>query len=378
MNIREKLTSKLGEKIDRSKTNLCDRIISQSKYNLDYSQQKFLEERKNCKESNILNLAQEVYKNPSLYEQTEEFKNVRKYLQKIWRGGEYENFTDEQLDFIFENGESLTAKDISIALFPDREFITLIKPITYLLEAAGIKDIKTEERNEKINTRYNPPKTDLQVVNLINKSDFAAKFEYGALDPKKKESVAAVKKFLSAPRFVEMISTMTNPKFREVFETEFVKAVYNKPDLISDEVNLYIALALEYVTLLEIKQQMTILNDRLAEAASDTEEGRKFTMVLSEALKDKTAAYNQCLQRTLQMTKSLSGDRIKKLEKQAAANESLTQFIELVKDEQERKRMMILARAEEFKVKQKIEELENFEDLFVEVFGLGKEEVFNL
>jgi hypothetical protein len=175
-----------------------------------------------------------------------------------------------------------------------------------------------------------------------------------------------------------MVSMITNVKHREVFETEFVKAVYNKPDLNSDEVNLYIWLALEYVTLIEIRQQITILNDRLAESMSDDEEGRKFTMSLSEALKDKTSAYNHCLERTLKMTRSLSGDRIKKLEKQALANQSLAQFIELVQDEKERRRMILIAKAEEFKVKEKIQELENFSELFVEVYGVGKEEVFSL
>jgi hypothetical protein len=380
MNTRENLTEKLGEPVDRSITNLADKIICQHKYNLNLSQQRFLESKKNSKttDGNILTLAQEAYKNPTLFEQTEEFKNVRKFMQKLWRNGEYQNFTDEQIDFIFENGDVMGPKELSEALFPDKEFITLVKHILPLLEAGGIKESKGEEKPDKISTRYSPPRTDLQVVNLINRSDFSAKFDHNNLDPRKKESVSAVKKFLSAPRFVEMISTMTNPKYREVFETEFVKAIYNKTELISDEVNLYIALALEYVTLLEIKQQMTILNDRLAESVSDDDEARKFTMSLSEALKDKTAAYNQCLTRTLQMTRSLSGDRIKKLEKQANAHQSLVPFIEMVKDEKDRKRMMILARAAEIKVKDRIEELDNFSELFVEVYGLGKEEAFNL
>jgi len=73
--IRENLTNKLGRKIDRKKVNLCDKIICQHKYNLDLVQQEYLEDNKNCKESNILSLAQDVYKNPKLIEQTEEFKS---------------------------------------------------------------------------------------------------------------------------------------------------------------------------------------------------------------------------------------------------------------------------------------------------------------
>lgn len=378
MLIRQSLAERLGPVTDIEKINLCDRIISQHKYNLNLSQQLFLEERKNSKESNILPLAQEVYRNPALFEQTEEFKNVRKYMQKIWRGGEYDNLTNDQLDFIFENGESMSPKEISLALFPDRDFITFVRTIGPLLEAAGIKDSKDDQKAETITTRYNPPKTDLQIVNLINRADFSAKFEYNALDSKKKDCIAALKRFLSAPRFVELASSLINSRHREVFETEFVKTVYNKPDLIPDEVNLYISLALEYVNLLEIREQIASLNKRLTEAVGDTEEGRKFTMSLSDALKDKTAAYDRCLDRMMKLTRSLSGDRIKKLEKQAAANASLTQFVELVKDEKERKRMMLLARAAEFKVKDRIEELDSFQDLFVEVFGIGKDEVFNL
>jgi hypothetical protein len=247
-----------------------------------------------------------------------------------------------------------------------------------LIEAAGIKSATDEERVEEVTTRYNPPKTDLQVVNLINRADFSAKYEYNNLDLKKKDCVASLKKFLSADRFVELASSLTNAKHRKVLEMEFVKAVYNKPDLIPDEVNTYMTLALEYVNQLEIREQIAILNKRLKESTSDNDDARKFTITLSEALKDKTSAYNQCLDRSLKMTKSLSGDRIKKLEKQAASNASLTQFIELVKDEKERKRMMLLARAAEFKVKERIEELDSFQELFVEVFGVGKEELFNL
>ena len=376
--IRINLTEKLGKKIDRKNINLCDKIICQHKYELDLNQQDYLNDNKNCKESNILSLAQEVYKNSKLIEQTEEFKNVRKFLQKLWRGGEYDNYTDEQLDFLFENAEHLTPKEIAKTLFPDKEYIVSLRTITSLLDAAGFREVKDDEKIERTNARYNSPRTDLQVMNLINRSDHAAKYDSDKMDMRKKDSIAAVKKFLSAPRFVEMISMITNVKHREVFETEFVKAVYNKPDLNSDEVNLYIGLALEYVTLIEIRQQITILNDRLTESMSDDEEGRKFTMSLSEALKDKTAAYNHCLERTLKMTRSLSGDRIKKLEKQALANQSLAQFIELVQDEKERRRMILIAKAEEFKVKEKIQELENFSELFVEVYGVGKEEVFSL
>jgi hypothetical protein len=225
--IRTNLTEKLGKKIDRKNINLCDKIICQHKYELDLNQQDYLNDNKNCKESNILSLAQEVYKNSKLIEQTEEFKNVRKFLQKLWRGGEYDNYTDEQLDFLFENAEHLTPKEIAKTLFPDKEYIVSLRTITSLLDAAGFREVKDDEKIERTNARYNSPRTDLQVMNLINRSDHAAKYDSDKMDMRKKDSIAAVKKFLSAPRFVEMISMITNVKHREVFETEFVKAVIN-------------------------------------------------------------------------------------------------------------------------------------------------------
>lgn len=378
MNTREILIEKLKVDVDTATINLSDRIINQKLYGLDFKQQTFLEKKINSKESHLLNLAQEVFKNPQLIEQSEEFKNVRKFMQKLWRGGEWPKYSNEELDYIFENGASMTPHDIAGTLFPDEPAVKSIRPISYLLQAAGITQGKNEEKDIKVTTRYNPPKTDIQVVNLINKSDFSAKYDYNNLDQKKKDCVAAVKKFLAAPRFVETITALTNLRHREVFETEFVKVIYNKPDLIPDETNLYLQLALEYVNLLEIREHISNLNDRLKESTSDDDEGRKFTITLTEALKDKTTAYNQCLDRTIKMTKSLSGDRIKKLEKQVESNNSLTNFVELVKEEKERKRLMLLARAAEFKVKERIEELDNFPDLFVEVFGLGKDEVFNI
>lgn len=379
--IREKLTAKLGGTIDRKKINLADRIISQHKYHLDLPQQLFLESRRNSKESGILQLAQEVYSKPALIEQTEEFKNVRKYMQKIWNGGECPNYTDEQLDAIFNHGGATTPKEIASILFPDLSATPqTVRYITWLLEASGIKAEQEDliEMRETVEKRYTPPKTDKQVIALINRADHSAKFEIENLDARKKDSITAVKKFLSAPRFVEMASILIYEKHREIFETEFVKAVYNKPDLNSDQVNLYIDLAQEYVTLLEIREQQAILNKRLKESVSGDEEAKRFTMTWANALKDKSAAYNDCQARILQRTKSLSGDRVALLKTRALANQSLTQFIELVKDEQERKRLMILARAAEEKVKTNIKEIEEYSDLWAEVFGAGKDELFNL
>ena len=153
--IRINLTEKLGKKIDRKNINLCDKIICQHKYELDLNQQDYLNDNKNCKESNILSLAQEVYKNSKLIEQTEEFKNVRKFLQKLWRGGEYDNYTDEQLDFLFENAEHLTPKEIAKTLFPDKEYIVSLRTITSLLDAAGFREVKDDEKIERTNARYN-------------------------------------------------------------------------------------------------------------------------------------------------------------------------------------------------------------------------------
>jgi len=375
--IRERLTEKLGKINNRQKVNLADRIICQYRYGLNLAQQEFIESRKNCKKSDILEIAQETFEKPTLIEQSEEFKNVRKFLEKLWRNASCENYTDEQLDFIFENTTKMSANEIASKLSPEKDsVISLIKNISHLISAAGLKNENTEEIVESVEYRYNPPKTDMQIVSLINKYDFSAKYEYNNLDSKKKESVARVKKFLSSAKFVESISTINNPRHREIFESEFIKAVYDKPDLNSDQVNLYMALAFEHVLQLEIRQQISILNERLREAVADDDEGRKFTMSLSEALSDKNNAFNQCSARILTMTKSLTGDRVKQLERQAAVNQSLTQFIEMVKEEKERERLMLVARAHEFAVRENIKELSSFSEIFVEVFGLGKEEVF--
>lgn len=384
MTPREILTEKLGKSIDRSKVNLCNRIVCQHKYGLNLEQQEFLEARKNSKKSHLLDFTQEVFKNPALIEQSEEYKNVRKFMELTWRNSSYDlewEYTDEKLDFIFANGDKMSAKEIALSIFPDKEPTSCLRTISNLLDAAGIKQGEEEDvaAETSVYSRYNPPKTDLQVVNLINKSDPFAKYDYNNLDIRKKESVAAVKKFLSSPRFIQHVSEIESKERREVLESEFVKAVYNKSDLNSDQVNLYINLSLDYVNLLEITKQIHSWKKMLEDIPTGGgEEGVKMTHSVSEALKDRTAALNQCLARIQTATKSLSGDRVKQLEKQAAANQSLHQFVELVKDENERKRMMLIARSHEFNVKEKIEELSSFDELFVQVFGLGKEEVFSM
>ena len=54
------------------------------------------------------------------------------------------------------------------------------------------------------------------------------------------DNAASCIKFLGAPRFIQVINTYSGSEDRRLFEAEFIRSVWDKPDLTSEELNLYI------------------------------------------------------------------------------------------------------------------------------------------
>ena len=66
------------------------------------------------------------------------------------------------------------------------------------------------------------------------------------------DNVESCIRFLGAPRFIQVINTYTSGSDRKLFEAEFIRTVWNKPDLTSDELNLYINVCMDYIHLKNI------------------------------------------------------------------------------------------------------------------------------
>ena len=76
--------------------------------------------------------------------------------------------------------------------------------------------------------------------------------------------------YLKSPRFVHFINQYSTIADRDLFESEFVRTVWDKPDLTNDELNLYITVCTNYVRQKHIQQRIDRLNNMLNDTDNET------------------------------------------------------------------------------------------------------------
>lgn len=354
--------------------NIVDRTISLWRYGLSFEQQKIIETNIKC--SDLLWLTHEVYQDKTLDKHTPQFTNVRSYLAKIARGAEWMEFTPEQLEFIENNARFMRPAQIARHFFPNAQG-ALQKEIRTISEYCKAKDLSFEgddDENDSPNADYTPPTTDHKIIAMINNADPNANFAIQKLDSFKKSCIASVKANLNSDRFVLTMNSINRKTLRRLFEKEFINATYDKPDLNSEDRNLYITQCYDYVIAAKLLEQMTFIDDRIMEVGND-EEGRKLSMTWVEARGNLGKEYKECQHRITQNAKQLSGERSKRKELQQKEHESLINFIKLVQDENKRKRLVMAARAQEIEIKKEIDKLDTFDSIFCEIHGISKDEI---
>ena len=228
----------------------------------------------------------------------------------------------------------------------------------------------TNMRDEITGDRYAPPKIMTTVIKKVNKVVFK-EFEVEKISVTDKKCLEKLLTYLSAPRFVQVINAYTTKQNRELLESEYIRSTWDKPDLTSDELNLYINVCMDYVNLKEIEQQKQKLNLMF----DDTEGQNDLTMRLTEMLKTKSEEYNQCTNRIDKMIAKLNGERAKRISNQQQRNASVLSLVQLFQEEDERKLMIKMADMQKTLVKKEAEHLEEMGDLKSRVLGVSKREV---
>lgn len=227
-----------------------------------------------------------------------------------------------------------------------------------------------DEEKEADGKDYVPPKVINTLVKLVNKVT-KNNLDSDKLSMSHKKCIEKLSSFLNSPRFLQQINSYTSQENRLLFEHEFVKTTWNKPDLTADEVNLYINICIDYINIKNIERQKNTLNQMFDEAESSSD----LHMRLTEMLKVKSQEYDQCSKRIETLISKLNGDRKKRLEAKQQANASVLSLVETFQEEKERRRMIAMAELKAKKVKDETERLENMEEWKARVLGIGKEDI---
>ena len=328
----------------------------------------------------LIELTRAVFDNPEVDGRSKEGRAVRKFCvdEKIdFKTTKHEKaknvmLEEEQKEFCLEYArDGMNPYQIASLLFPDSGITPLSKEtlvITDFLNENGPEGQITEPTGFKY--EYIAPKTSTIIVNKLNE---AAGSEWlpNKLSIAQRDCVDALKRYLSAPRFVQTISGYLDVNDRELFEAEFVRAVHDKPDLTTDEVNLYINVCIDYINLKHIQKAMNKLNKLFDEAESQQD----MTVRLAELLKTKSDEYNQCEKRMESLIQKLQGDRAKRIATQREQYASILSLVQIFQDEEERNRMVMIAEMQKEAVKEEAGRFEDMADWKARILGVGKNEI---
>ena len=346
---------------------------------LTKEQKDFLRENA-LKIPDLIDLTKQCFKDDSLDGRSKEGRAVRKFLVEnsidfkttARAPVEVIEFTKEQKDFIIQQAEEgLSSLEIARIVFPSRS----VRPLSneqraVLLQIREVNpDILPSQDSGALNS-YIAPKSPSRIIKKINDAT-GLKLDESKLNRQKQICVEKLGINFSNSRFLKIVNNYLNQEDRVLFEHEFTRLTWDKPDLTADEINLYLNVCKEVINLEVISAHLNKLNSMF----DDADEQQEMSVRLAEIIKAKSGEYHQCETRIENLTKKLQGDRSERMKKMNKENASFLSIVQLFQEEQERETMVRIAEMQKEAVKQEAERLEGMAEWKARVLGIGQQDV---
>lgn len=329
----------------------------------------------------LMEITRKLFDNKDLDGRSKEGRAVRKFLAEeklnykttVQKKADEITFTKSQKEFLMgENVKvGMSALDIAKLVFKDSKIKTLSNKHRAVVDF--LKNFRQDviDSNEIVTSEsWSPPKSISKALKKVN--DWCGvELVEGELQRKQKLLIEQLIKHLRSPRFHHFINQYSTLADRDLFESEFVRAVWDKPDLTNDELNSYVTLCTNYVRQKHIQQRV----DRLNALLNDADSERDVTMRLTELIKATSDELNQCEKRIESLTKDLNGSRQQRLKAKGEENGSIFALVEAFTDKEERDRMIMMAELQNKLIEEEADRLESMDEYKARVLGISKKEI---
>ncbi len=341
---------------------------------------KFLDEQ--WKEMDLMEMTRHIFKNDNLKGSSKEGRLVAQYL--VSKGFKYKTstpsgrkdmveLTPQHKEFVDKYAATMKPYEIARVVFKDETLHHFSKEaLVVQLYIKNTSPNLLKKDDEYTDDEFSPPKTFKAALKRVCEVT-SIEIEEETMNVRVRKSIERCVQFLQTPRFVLTVNNLKNISERTIFESEYIRAVWDKPDLTADEVNMYISLMNEYVIQDRLHRIMGKLNMLLENVTADPD-GR-ISIALSDAIKGKSEELHRSLSRQQDFTTDLGGKRSARQDKQKARSKSIVSLVEAFREEQERKNSVRIAEIRKAKVAAEINRLENEDEWEARIFGITKEEI---
>lgn len=335
----------------------------------------------------LIDITRKVYKNDKLDGRSNEGIAVRTVLieadvgyksKSVYERRAADYLKGPEKEYIKQHIENAqNAMEIARTLFPSRR-----------LEQNSVEVIEVQKYALSINPQafksgeiivdtadYAAPDTFNKMLRLINRCT-CEKMETERLESAKRRQIEKVMTYMGSPRFVYTIKGYIKLDERELFEMEFVRSTWDKPDLHSDDINLTINLCQEYVEQARVSATMAKLQSELDLTAQRQGDDRvKVSIAIVEALKEQGDIRNKSIERQRRINEDLNDKRKNRLDQKNKTNQSISVIIEQMKDEEGRTRMARYAQMLRGELKSETERLGGLENFHAQIFGVNGDDI---
>mgnify|MGYP006134520103 CR=1 FL=1 len=348
--------------------------------NLTSEQQSFINKNYSITQD-LIELTRQAFKDDTLDGRSKEGRAVRQFLMDNdlnYNTTKREKVPDvhlssEQESFIKQySGEGMNSLEIAKLIFPPEVEIKKLGKeqrvvISFLEENAPELVVQSENA---LTSSWAAPRTVDSIVGKVNQY-CAEKINIKKTTKSEEECLDRLIVFLASPRFIWTINNYSDQRDRDLFEAEFIRATWDKPDLNTDEINLYINVCIDYINLKNINKHIEKLNKMF----DDLEEENEMTVRLAEVLKAKSTEYDQCEKRQQQLISSLNGDRVKRIATKIDKNSSILALVQAFQNEEDRRFMVQMAEKQKLDVQAEADRIESVESWKARVLGIDKSDI---
>lgn len=369
--------------------NKSDAIFSRYKWGIPFDIQHFIRENVDELKNDLHNFFKKAYKNEMLKKQDLRFDPFKAFVSKCIRKTEIYNFTDEQITEIVETAGYRKPIDIGRAFFPEVDFDQegrgffngIGASIKHIIQSFGIEYIgERGAYNVSVITEndYHPPETEDQIISRIKRYVPDCDFVKTTLNTFQRKCIRCLRGNLGSTRFLKIINSMRDVLSRQMFEEEYIKSIYDKPDLIAEDVNGYIDLCQEYVLQAEINERINVLSQDFRNTSEADSEAKTLRITISNEMSATQKQLNDCKARIQSSTKSLVNTREKRLDKESANEFSLFKIVLKVADENYRRLLLQAKSAWNLKLTKEMDNLSDADQATVgEVHGISIANILN-
>lgn len=282
--------------------------------------------------------------------------------------------TEDDKEFIKNNYDKMTGPQMSRIIFKNKDLLAGHPETRLVLAYKNSLDPSLTYKDEKILKEFKAPQKDEQVIKLVN-SIVLNGFNPDKVDGATKKCLISCVAYFNNERFLTDIERYQEPNERKMFINNFIRHVYDKPDLTQQDLDIMILFSKEVIEEKRIEDQMALLRKNQEVKDGDEEIDTKMSMSLVEMINNCTNNLNKSKKVQSDLLKEINEKRSDRLKKERSNTSSLLNLVAEWIDEENRLKIIKLAEERKAVLGDEIDKMSDLDDFKARILGVNKEEL---